>query len=484
MNKVQKLFQNYYRMPVQVKASMWYAACNVLQKGMSFVTVPIYIRMLTVSECGRYVTFLSWKDIVMIFATFNLFYGVYTKYIIDHEKDRDGYTSCMQCLCTLLTAAAFIVYMLMHKFWNNLFAADIKLMLLVFMYCLFTPAYSFWLARQRAEYNYVRMVFVSLIVILGVPVTSLCLLYITDLRERAVIYGYLSVQLLTGFFFYVWHLVRGKMFYNREYWTSGLRFNLPLLPHYLSLLILSQSDRIMITKFAGSDKAGIYNLAYQVSVVMNVVADAMNGALTPWVYRKLKEKNYEKLKSVPKAACIFLQIISAAVILSAPEIVQVIGTKEYLEAVWIIPPVTASAYFVFCYGLFCNIEFYYFRTKYVTLATFAGAGMNLILNLFFIPQAGYLAAGYTTAVSYFITFSIHYLVYESLRKCCMDGNSVYDTLFIWRSCILLFACSCIGSILYRLPAAVRYGLILFFIAVTAIFKDKVASVISEIKTAE
>ena len=118
------------------------------------------------------------------------------------------------------------------------------------------------------------------------------------------------------------------MFYNREYWTSGLRFNLPLLPHYLSLLILSQSDRIMITKFAGSDKAGIYNLAYQVSVVMNVVADAMNGALTPWVYRKLKEKNYEKLKSVPKAACIFLQIISAAVILSAPEIVQVIGTKE------------------------------------------------------------------------------------------------------------------------------------------------------------
>ena len=96
MNKVQKLFQNYYRMPVQVKASMWYAACNVLQKGMSFVTVPIYIRMLTVSEYGRYVTFLSWKDIVMIFATFNLFYGVYTKYIIDHEKDRDGYTSCMQ----------------------------------------------------------------------------------------------------------------------------------------------------------------------------------------------------------------------------------------------------------------------------------------------------------------------------------------------------------------------------------------------------
>ena len=45
-------------------------------------------------------------------------------------------------------------------------------------------------------------------------------------------------------------------------------FNLPLVPHYLSGAILNTADRIMIEKMVGASAAGIYSLAYSVSLIM------------------------------------------------------------------------------------------------------------------------------------------------------------------------------------------------------------------------
>ena len=39
--------------------------------------------------------------------------------------------------------------------------------------------------------------------------------------------------------------------------------------------------------------------------------------------------------------------------------------------------------------------------------TFVAAGSNLILNYFFIPKFGYVAAAYTTLLSYSIAFAFH-----------------------------------------------------------------------------
>ena len=104
------IFKKRKEMPIQAKASLWYTICNFFQKGISFVVVPIYIRLLTTAEYGEWSVFQSWRDILIIFASLNLYAGVYTRALIDKEDDRDRYTSAMQGLGTLISVGFLVVF--------------------------------------------------------------------------------------------------------------------------------------------------------------------------------------------------------------------------------------------------------------------------------------------------------------------------------------------------------------------------------------
>ena len=67
------IIKKYNNMAVQAKASIWYTICNFFQKGISFVVVPIYVRLLSTSEYGDWSVFQSWRDILIIFASLNLY---------------------------------------------------------------------------------------------------------------------------------------------------------------------------------------------------------------------------------------------------------------------------------------------------------------------------------------------------------------------------------------------------------------------------
>ena len=47
----------------------------------------------------------------------------------------------------------------------------------------------------------------------------------------------------------------------------------------------------MINKMCGIAQAGIYGLAHNVGMLMNILTSAINSAFIPWMYRKLKEKD-------------------------------------------------------------------------------------------------------------------------------------------------------------------------------------------------
>jgi len=415
MNVIKSFIRKYRGMQVQARASIWYTICNVLQKGISFIVIPIYIRVLTTEEYGVYTVFQSWRDILIIFATLNLYAGVFTKAMVDFEDDRDVYTSSMQGLSTLVTGAMFIVYICASPTWNRLLDLDLVTMLLLFLYFVFYPALTFWTVRKRVENDYRKMVVVTLLVSVLTPAVSLMLFYGTSLRERAVVWGYLVVQSLFGGYFYVRQFLAGRTFYHRDYWVKALRFNIPLIPHYLSLIILGQADRIMIKEYCGKSDAAIYGLAHQLATVMSIVTNAVNSSFVPWVYDRFKRKRFGDIGGISTKLCVFVAAMTLGLTIVAPEIIRIVGTDEYQAAVWAIPPVALSVYYTFCYGLFCDIEFYYGETHYVMLASVIGAALNIVLNAIFIPRFGFLAAGYTTMVCYFIFMLMHYLF---MRRVC------------------------------------------------------------------
>lgn len=69
----------------------------------------------------------------------------------------------------------------------------------------------------------------------------------------------------------------------------ALRFGMPLLPHALAAIFIAQGDRMILALQAGLGEAGIYAVAMQLLLPFIMVADAINRAFAPWIYRKLKE---------------------------------------------------------------------------------------------------------------------------------------------------------------------------------------------------
>lgn len=431
-NSLSKFFYKYRSMHIEAKASIWYTICNILQKGIAFIVVPIYVRILTTAEYGRYTTFQTWKDILIIFATLNLYCGVFTKAMVDLKTDneRNRYTSAMQGLTTLITAFFFMIYIIKPSLWNHLLDTNTTNIFLTMLYFILFPSFNFWTVRKKVENKYISMVIVTMVVSVATPVLSLVLLYQTKMREDALIRGYLITQIIIGAIFYIYHYFRYLCIFDKAYWKRALLYNIPLIPHYLSLMVLGQADRIMIKYICGDADAGIYSLAYSISTLMSVVIAAINSSMVPWIYGKFKTKEYNRIYQITKPLLIIMGIATAILTICAPEFIKIIGTTDYMASIWVIPSVSLGIFYTFCYNLYCNVEFYYSKTKYVMLASSIGAILNIILNYIFIPAFGFVAAGYTTMICYLIFMIVHFAFMKRVCKLENIKEDIYDNRFI------------------------------------------------------
>ena len=84
--------------------------------------------------------------------------------------------------------------------------------------------------------------------------------------------------------------------------------------------MLGQIDRILIGNYCGKDKAGIYSLAYQVSMIINVVVSGINGSYVPWIYEKFKKRDYELVKNQSNKLCVLVTLLTVSAMLLTPNL--------------------------------------------------------------------------------------------------------------------------------------------------------------------
>ena len=138
-------------MSVQAKSAIWFTMCSILQKGIAFITVPIFTRLMTKEQYGTYSLYLSWLQILTIITSLYLYYGVFNNAMVKFEDDRNRYISSMQGLTMTITAAVFGIYLAFQKMWVQVLGLAPILIILMFIEMLVTPAISFWAGRQRFE---------------------------------------------------------------------------------------------------------------------------------------------------------------------------------------------------------------------------------------------------------------------------------------------------------------------------------------------
>lgn len=474
------LLDKYTKLPPSVRASVWFTICNILQKGISMITVPIFTRILTEEQFGVYSVYQSWYQIIFVFATLNLSNGVFNNGMIKYEDEKEKFISSMQGLTTTITLVLMTIYLCSMDFWNNIFELSTILVLAMFFDFLVTPAMLFWSARQRFEFRYKKLVAVTLIMAVGSPVLGIATVLCTKYKAEARILSFAAVQIVIGIIFYLYNNFKGRCFYNKKFWRFALAFNIPLIPHYLSQSVLQQSDRIMINSMVGTDKAAIYSVAYSISTMMILVTAAINNSFIPYTYKKMKEKRYDEIKKNANILVVLVGICMFIVIAFGPEIVKIFAPPSYYEAIWIIPPVAVSVYFMFLYPLFGNIEFYFEENKYVAMASITGAIVNVVLNYLMIPIFGYIAAGYTTLFCYILFSAGHYIFMRKVSKKHIQDERIYNIRFIGLFSVLMIVGMLVMLFVYEYTM-LRYAFILGLFVVMVIKRNYLLSGINNMK---
>ena len=97
------LLNKYKEMPAAVRTSVWFTVCQFLQRGIAFITVPIFTRLLTTEEYGICNIYFAWFDVFILFTSLKLPYEGLNNGLIRYEDDKDGYTSSIMGLIAVLT---------------------------------------------------------------------------------------------------------------------------------------------------------------------------------------------------------------------------------------------------------------------------------------------------------------------------------------------------------------------------------------------
>ena len=447
-------------MPEPAKASFWFMICTVLQKGISMVTMPIFTRIMSPEQYGVVSVYNAWYGILAIFATLNLSAGVFNKGMIKYETDKPNYVSSMLGLAGTATILIGIIYLMNPAFWEQALQLPRILIITMLVTYFFESAFALWAVYERFHYHYKYLVLVTIATSVLSSAFSVIVVFNTQNKGIARIVSTAFFQSAIYAIIYIMIVKKSHKLFNKEYWVYALKFNLPLIPHYLSMTVLGQSDRIMINNMVGSGQAAIYGVAHNISTLMTIITNAISGTYVPFVYRSIKEKKYSEVKRITSLLLVIVAVCCMAILLFGPEIIRLFAPEEYYAARWVIPPISISIYFIFLYQLFGNIEFYFEKTKFVMIASCIGASTNILLNFIFIDRYGFVAAAYTSLVCYILFSVMHYLFSKMvLKQNQINIDRLYDMRGVLIISTALLAFMIIITMIYDF-IVIRYSVIL------------------------
>lgn len=387
-------------------ASTYYLIGNLFNKGISFLTVPIFTRLLSTSDYGIVTTYNSWVSILAMIVGFALHAGIRIAFV-DYEDDMKDFMATTTTF-TLLSGCVLstIIVLLSNIAPFNVNTTLILLCLLQSIATALIEDYSMYLMMQyRYKFRTGLMILPNLIaVVLSVIAIKFVL---TDTLYLGRIIPTALTIILFGIMICVLVYSKSKCYLNKAYLKYALSFSLPLILHGIALNILSQSDRTMITWLADSSQTGIYSLIYNFSMIATVITTSLEGVWVPWFYNKLQKKYYDKINVAAKDYINLMTYCLIGVIMVGPEVVKLLAAPNYWDGIKIIPPVVISNFIIFAYTLYVYIEHYHKKTKGITINTVIAAITNIVLNLLLIPVFGYIAAAFTTLISYLVSFVLH-----------------------------------------------------------------------------
>ena len=450
-----------------VKSGIYFVVSQILIRGITFITTPVFTRLLSTEQFGEIRVYESWLQIAVPIMSLCLWKSVErAKY--DMRDEFDAYTSSTQTLSYISIALMTGVCLLFKEQIQSFCNMDDILLYIAFGYIFGYTSVLYMNRREKQSMRYKFATTAAMLLVIPATLISIVWLYIGNIRgefDQLVHYriiGFYGPQVIGGLIIALIMAVQGKKLFSVSYWKYGLLYSLPLIPEVLSIQIMNQADKIMIQNMVGQWETGIFAVATTVSFIIWILEDSVCNAWLPWFYEKMSRMESDDIQKPWTVVMLSFGIISWILVLLAPEIVLILGGKKNMAAIWIVAPMITGTLFRFYSYTYTAIQNYYKKTAYVALGTILSMFVNVGLNYFFISLLGYRAAAYTTAVSYAFL-----LILQGWQEMRITGQRIIPLKTTLKYSVLFLAVNLISMASYMLPWYLRYVLTLAVILISA-----------------
>jgi O-antigen/teichoic acid export membrane protein len=414
-----------------VKNGLIYTLGNYFIKGLTFLTLPIFVRLLSPIDYGIYNMFIAYEGfffVIIEFALNSSYRSAWYRFgTLKNGKDYYSYISTSMVVI-IVSTILWIIFCLLNKSWLSalLNLNSLELILLVF-YSAAMAILACFNAHIGLKSQYKTLIKLSCLNAIANIFLSIFLITTFYNSERYLgrMIGTTIPACLMAIYIICIFFKEASPGNFKEFLSWGLKYSIPIIPYGIGLVTLGQSDRIMIEKLVGTNAVGIYSFAYNIFALINVTAISLDNVWSPWLFKKMNQQNDEIIKKQSSRYIIMMLVLSCIIMLASVELVKLVGTKEYYESIYSVIPIVAGGYFSFLCTLPISVEYYLGKTKFIALGTIISASINVVLNYIFIPIWGYVAAAYTTLIAYFIYFLLHYLLTQVIFKTKVFNQKVF-----------------------------------------------------------
>jgi len=418
------------------KITSFYLFGNIFDKGILFLTIPIFTRLMPQNDFGIVNTYLSVVSILTITVGLSLSSSIRHAYM-DYKTDIKNYMSAIFQISSFSFLIIFIVSIIIVKIFYKEIDITIVVLALVHSYGLFIVSCMNILYMMRVDYIK-KTLLMSLLNVFITVFSIILLLQVEDNEYLSRIIPYVLIYFTVGLFFYLKYVnIRNKKSV-KNYYKYALKISVPLIFHGLSTTVLFSADRIMLTFYRSASETGMYSLIYSLCMITIVFKASLESLWIPWFNDKINKNLINDINSAVKKYIIIILTVMICLLLVSPEILHIMAPKEYWGGVNIIPVVIVASFFMFLYSISVNLEYYYKSTKMIAINTISVAILNIILNIIFIPKYGAIAAALTTLVSYLISFIVHYLTARKLDNRLFEYKIYIVPILMMGSSVIIF----------------------------------------------
>lgn len=427
-NKLKKLF----------KESFIYSTGSLLVKLGGFLIMPLYTGYTTADEFGLIMLFEVVFQFMQAISGWGL-KGGFQRWYYDMKTEKDQkslfFTSFFVTLFTTLLATT-AVFLVLNIFTFDIFQYNVspKVILLfssaAFLRMLLDIPFILLRLQQKAANQTFYQTFNIGITLLTTYIT----LQFLKLGLEGVYWGQIAANGLT-LLIIVPVIIRNSYFkILKKTMLEMMRFGAPLILSNVLTIVLSLSDRFIISYFKTLSDVGSFSIAFKIaSILQFVILAPFFTSYSYDYYRYMNNPSTDRYYIKSFTYFIFLMSIAGiGIVLFSKEVIFVLaaGNSSFYEAIPLIPIMILGIIFSGMRMVFTLPLQKVKRTRKISSILIFTGVLNFVLNLLVIPYWGKTGAAITTVISQLVG-AIWF--YQVIKK---QENETYELVKIGKAIFL------------------------------------------------